>query len=792
MRLLCCCVALVGLVQLGHVRPASGQTGTASLNQRLSVLERDAAKIQGELDFLWRGYATLRAFGRTAIARRLSAGMVNYLLKDYVRAAIVLFDIAENRHFVGRPAWYEAVYYLAESLYKNRNFVGARRYYETLVKRRGRFYQRSLIRLMEIAEKTGKYGGLDRYFGALTRLRSNTLRSKVYYLRAKSLYSQGRHGAARANFVRIPAGDPYHLRAQYFVAVILIQTKTTPAPQRNQRAIRILSAALRSTPKRKGDARVRELIHLSLGRLYFEVGDMTRANTWYLQIPRQSPYFDDALYEVCWTHVRTAQREKNQRKAARAFKRALRALELLLAFVPDSPFVAEARLLRGNLLLKASSFKKAMATYQKVVDRYSRVREVMNRILERHTDPAVYFKKLTIAHLQKMDTSTLLPKEAIKWMTSEKLMARVLVMLGDLRTSRNYIDQASRIVSKVERALALRDRIDLSPTLKEGRLKGVALTTRLSMLRDRANRIIAEASTHSMTATERVAYMKMRRRRVALETLVRRLPRTRSDFRVRSKTITKRLLAVAQRIHRTKIRIAYVGRTASAARWWLANSPAARRLSSVERATLRQKIEALDRTVIRLKAEQARLAREVDLSKVTLGVGASTPQREEELRRKYRKLLAEERAFLAKIRSRLPPSEAALSSRANQLGVRIEGLQRKLDKYFLRLKQIIDRKTGELQTVLNKEKQRLDAHRSQVETLVGDSRALAARIARDTFLAVRGRFKNLVLRADVGIIDVTWQEKEARRKQRDELLKERGSELRVLDQEFRQILRQVD
>ena len=43
MRLLCCCVALVGLVQLGHVRPASGQTGTASLNQRLSVLERDAA-----------------------------------------------------------------------------------------------------------------------------------------------------------------------------------------------------------------------------------------------------------------------------------------------------------------------------------------------------------------------------------------------------------------------------------------------------------------------------------------------------------------------------------------------------------------------------------------------------------------------------------------------------------------------------------------------------------------------------------------------------------------------------
>ena len=107
-----------------------------------------------------------------SLRKRLADGQLNFLLKDYVRASIILFDAVENNPGNRGIAWYEALFYLAESLYHNRNYISASTHYQTLVKHKKRHYDKALVRLMEIAEKTKNDVSTCRYTG---RLRSGDL-----------------------------------------------------------------------------------------------------------------------------------------------------------------------------------------------------------------------------------------------------------------------------------------------------------------------------------------------------------------------------------------------------------------------------------------------------------------------------------------------------------------------------------------------------------------------------------------------------------------------------------------
>ena len=56
------------------------------------------------------------------LTTRLNDGQLLYLMKDYDRAAMLLLDVVDNPKNRAHPAYRDAVYYLAESLYELRNF----------------------------------------------------------------------------------------------------------------------------------------------------------------------------------------------------------------------------------------------------------------------------------------------------------------------------------------------------------------------------------------------------------------------------------------------------------------------------------------------------------------------------------------------------------------------------------------------------------------------------------------------------------------------------------------------
>ena len=56
----------------------------------------------------------------------------------------------------------EALFLLADSLYKQRNFLAAREYFRKIVALgRGQYYQDAVVKLLELAAKMNNYDGVD-------------------------------------------------------------------------------------------------------------------------------------------------------------------------------------------------------------------------------------------------------------------------------------------------------------------------------------------------------------------------------------------------------------------------------------------------------------------------------------------------------------------------------------------------------------------------------------------------------------------------------------------------------
>jgi hypothetical protein len=95
-----------------------------------------------------------------------------------------------------------------------------------------------------------------------------------------------------------------------------------------------------------------------------------------------------------------------------------------------------------------------------------------------------------------------------------------------------------------------------------------------------------------------------------------------------------------------------------------------------------------------------------------------------------------------------------------------------------------------MRKVLDEEGAKLTGYRNQLGTLEGQSEEVVGGIALANFRSVRQRFYDLVLRADVGIVDVSWAVREEHRVRGETLTRERARALKALEDEYRDIMDQ--
>jgi len=162
-------------------------TATAAAHAGPAV---DDAAVQAELNALTAEVEALEPTYLAAAAlerryqftARLSDGQLFFLTGDYDRAAMVLLDLATNPSSQTHPAYRDALYYLAESLYLTRNYKASAGWFDHVAER-GDLAQRqhAVARQLEIALRLGDGPAAERALNRARVLLDSTADSTLRY-----------------------------------------------------------------------------------------------------------------------------------------------------------------------------------------------------------------------------------------------------------------------------------------------------------------------------------------------------------------------------------------------------------------------------------------------------------------------------------------------------------------------------------------------------------------------------------------------------------------------------------
>lgn len=691
--------------------------------------------------------------------RRLVDAQVAYATGDYNAASLALFDLSAKSTGLDKEI---ATYYLAESLFAKGDRGLARTYYQAIAQigPSSRYYQPALQRIVEIATTENDSTTAE---DAL-RMLDGSPRSQ--YIRGKYAFAQGKYDDAIAMFASVPKGSEQELQALYYTATAQV------AKQDFAKATDAYADLTTRTPRTNTDRRVVELSQLALGRIYYERDQASKSIDSYLLIDRKSDLFPTALYEVSWVYVKNKQYDK-----------ALVALELLEKLDPQSTNTPTVKILEGNLRVRKAQmlrlaeitgttnnaetsspdaeYSKAEAIFQETHDLYNPSYVAVAKMVDGALNPASFIDQIAERNTRVFQESAPIPEAAAQWLREQPEVHRVVSVETDLGQIQSNLADSEAIIERLEGVLRSGDRLTLYPALSSRRMRIAAIEHALIKMRiDMAEQQIrGGANGGQATETRRALAAQYQALGDPEAAYADRTNATRGEF----DTIDRSTAEVQGAIMSTQ-----------------AISVALRKyaldvdLSADQKATMQKELDDAALEARAIEDELAEVRRELVLGKDLSGVGDTDLLAARELR--------------ARLRAAQDAEQRALGNRAPALGDRAMRIAGALDA----LDQTIDRLVGEgideIKNILREERKNLEEYKGLLAEYESEARTVGSEILAASFKDVKARFEDVIVRSDVGLVDVSWSEKEDSDDDYKRLNLARSRDLKQLKDEFRFVL----
>jgi tetratricopeptide (TPR) repeat protein len=533
---------------------------------------------------------------------------------------------------------------------------------------------------------------------------------------------------------------------------------------------------------------VRELCQLALGRVYADLGRFQDAADHYQEIPRESPRFEESLYELAWTWVK-----------AKKYEQALRAAALITDLSPDSPMAPEATILQGHLLLRMGRYPEALEAYDGVVNRYAPVRDELDALLGAGGDPARWYEAIAGEAARPGPAKAgappaaaapaSLPPVAVRWAASRPDVSRALGVVGTLDGSRRDVGASRLTAEKLEAVLQRNDGLDAFASLKEGHGRAEAVENGSLWLEGRILDAEAALAAPALRPEERAALDAAQTPRRVVERRFDALPRTPEAVLARQDRLRARFAALDKAAFQLGYALEASKAAAAGLRAWIDARPGdlvrgeGRAAAYEEIRRREEEVQGLEQDVAALQQEIARAGADVE--------GAEGTAADRSLREAYRRVLDAESSDIEKYRFRIPAQAGANLAELEDLRARMPELLARASRAQARIRGQARVSAAGLRERVAAERRRVDEHAGEVDGAQRDATVVVGGVAHDSFRDVRGQFYDLVLKADVGVVDVSWQKKRERLDRIQQLAGQKAGDLSTMDGEYKGVVREV-
>jgi hypothetical protein len=715
--------------------------------------------------------------------RRLLDAEVAYSLGDYDAAALMLFELA-TKPGADRDT---ATFYLAESLYEKGDRGAARGYYEQVTAAgsvASKYYQPALERLIEIAIVQNDDASIAQSVAALDRISPGLRRPSVPYVLGKLAYSRGKYDEAIAYFQSVPKGSDPELPAAYYMATANV------AKQDVQRATDLFTDLIGKKPRTANDRRIVELSQLALGRLYYERDQASKSIDSYLLVDRHSDLFPDALYEVAWVYVKNKQYDK-----------ALRALELLSLSDSQSTKTPTVRILEGNLRIRkaqmirgaqiqgtldnrspddpATEYDKAVQIFTETHDMYVPSYAALAQMVDSGSDPAQYLTQIAGRSAHVFQSVAPIPEAAVQYLRDEPEIQRVVAVETDLGGVSANLGETEAMIARLEGVLAAQDKTAVYPALASrrsriGEIEGSLIKIRSDLAEQELRLVDSSGQLASLSAS--------RKQLVATYTRMPDAERTAADHRARN-------LAQYDAIERSAAEVEdAIGATqavAVALRKYGNDMPD---LPAEQKQPIAGALDDAAREAQAIEDALDDLHKEIQIGRDLAGIADSaTATATARVARKQLKAAEDaEHKVLAGVAG--ASRDRDRSQRLVALGDRAARIADQLDRTEAQIDAIVDQGLREAQIALAEAKATLAAYKAELDGFEAETRSLGSTVLGAGMKNVKAKFYDVVIRTDVGNVDVSWSQKADNDDDLKRLNLSRQRELKQLKDEFKDIL----
>jgi tetratricopeptide (TPR) repeat protein len=705
-----------------------------------------------------------------AADRRVLDAQVQLSVKNYDEAATIALDVVER--YPNSRAYDDAVYLLGESLFQARDYDSARHYLvEAVAKKNGsKPEQQALQRLVEIALRTGDYENVDVYLNRLQSLPASAIAPTVPYVRAKYYYFRGKLDDAEQVFSSIPSSNPYYFQARYFLSTIKVKKGDLAG------AATGYDDLLKLQPPDESAKDIQDLARLAIARIYYERSQFDKAIEVYLAVPRQSKYWAEALREQAWTYIK-----------AKDWQRAYRSVNLLLLYDPDTADAPDLRLLEGNLELRMNNFYLASDEFSKVRDEFEPIhRQLQQVIVKSQTDPA-YFDSLVGKSLDKFDIGVFVPATAAKWVKAEPDVARMMSLASDVGEMQRDLSDSQKLVERIQHVMEGTGRTGIFPDLAAARTKSIEAMNLVVSTREKFVSKLRAVLDPVLRPDERRKLDQLEIMRDGYQRQVSGLPTTDEELHQHEQTMKGRFSDLDRQVSEANVAIQALEAQLVAVEQYYRVSRSEQKIrpEDIEGPVrdMRNEIDTLRNLHDRVREAIA------DASRDSSAAG-TTGEAEREAAEKLSRVLAQELVIERQAAGRLGSSDQSQVARMNDVLSRCDAIQGQLDGFDKRVDGQVTTRLATVTKYLASEKEELARAGEKLGAVLDASKTLGGGLAQAMFTKVADKFYDLVVRSDVGIIDVSWGLKDQKTQAVTRLTNLRNQELKALDDDFRRVLQE--
>ncbi len=764
---------------LAGVASAQGRS-TAQLAAQVELVQAQAKNAEDNLLVVETQYVgQAEPSGEQAQMRRFSDGEIQYLLGDYATASVLFYDLVGDKTFQQSPKYPEALFYLGDALYQQGNWGSARVYLRTLLTLDSPRYREALEEYLDATSRLNDFGNIEPYIQR-ARGPNGELPPELGYIYAKWLFKRTdvpraeRLTQAAAAFEKIASAPNgrYRLQALYFLGVIEVDRGNYDA------ALARFTEVANSKAKDAKEQKLVELANLSQGRVLVEQGKFAEAIDRYQDVPRQSEAFPDSIYETAWAKVRAGD-----------YAGAKNATDILLLVAPDSTLAPQAQILQGHLLLKLKRYGEATDTYNGVINTYAPVRDELDALLNVNKDPVAYFDNLLLRNEKNLDVNTLLPPVALKWATTQSEVGDALNVVKAMEDGKRGVSDGQTLADRILKALGERG-MEAFPTLQEGYTRADAVSNALVSAEQTLTDVESELVAPVLTAEEKAQLQALRTSDAVARAQLASLPTSNTAVADRRRAMQKRVDLLDREVYRLGYELQSMNAVLAAVQKWVVDTRGQRKGTAADEKAFQERVRTEQQSAAALEKQVDALRAELRDARAKVDTSLSG---EEQLRAEVTSMGSQAHQVIAQAEGRLTdPAAQAVLARAHATRARLDAIAKRNDAAKMALQERVRKKGDEIRDKVLAEQALLQEYTGDVTRASGDARQLVGRIAFDSFRRVRGQFYDLVLKADVGVVDVAFTRKRDKTADIQTVAAQKERELKALDDEFKEVLKDVD